>query len=104
MACVFGHVYVLVREWCLACDGLLDPCSGSDNIPSSPLQLLDQELLFLAASSFLCCIPLRRHFVGLNRTRSSKRCSLTVMWREVDPKSDCRVSTFPTHVWWDDGP
>lgn len=36
LACL-GIAYEQVREWCLACEGLSDPCSGSDGIPPSPL-------------------------------------------------------------------
>ena len=39
------HYYVMMREWCLARIGMLDPCSGSDNISSVPFQLLGKHEL-----------------------------------------------------------
>lgn len=38
----FGYCGRNVREWWLACNGMLDPCLGSDSMPSSPLQLVAQ--------------------------------------------------------------
>lgn len=37
---LLGIVYVMAREWWSACMVMLDPCSGSDGISSTPLQLL----------------------------------------------------------------
>lgn len=33
-----GTAYERAREWRLACEGTSDPCSGSDDVPCSPLQ------------------------------------------------------------------
>ena len=52
---IVAHDGFLVRafvreahEWCLACDGLLVPCFGSDNIPSWPIQFLADDFQSLA--------------------------------------------------------
>jgi hypothetical protein len=37
-----GIAYAVACEWCLACIGTSDPCPGSDDVPSKPLQLLVQ--------------------------------------------------------------
>ncbi|KAL2224932.1 UNVERIFIED_CONTAM: hypothetical protein Sindi_2995200 [Sesamum indicum] len=41
---------------------MLDPCSGSDNIPRKPLQSSAKRAPALAAVGFLCCIPIAKAF------------------------------------------
>lgn len=47
-----GIAYVRAREWRLACMGMLDPCSGSDDIPCAPLQLSAQVRVRLGRCRF----------------------------------------------------
>lgn len=53
-ACSIGHRVRTAREWLLACMCMLDPCSGSDVMSRTSLQLLAQVLIALADVGFLC--------------------------------------------------
>ncbi|KAH6757694.1 hypothetical protein C2S52_023331 [Perilla frutescens var. hirtella] len=44
-----GTAYVVVREWCLACMGMLDPCSDSDDVSCITLAIIDRFPLCAAA-------------------------------------------------------
>jgi hypothetical protein len=70
------------HEWCLACDGLLVPCSGSDNISSWPIHLVGNGYQSLAMTGFLCCIPTRWHSIGSLVERSTQWCFRVLLFAE----------------------
>lgn len=70
---LLGIAYVMTREWCLTCMGMLDPCSGSDDISSTSLQFLARAF---ARPTSVSCVEylLRWHCVGYV-------CSLPTLFR-----------------------
>ena len=79
LAC-WGTAYVMAREWCLACVGMSDPCSGSDDVSCAPLQSSARVLVSLG----------RRRFPVLYTFREGIRSARTSRFRLVPRPSGLR--------------
>jgi hypothetical protein len=87
--------YVRAREWWLACNGMLDPCPGSDNIPCSPFHSWHKCMFALAASVFLCCIPAVKALFRIEMTPFHQVLPHSCGGARWNPKCGRRVSSFP---------
>lgn len=83
-----------VHEWCLACKGMLDPCSSSDNMAFLPLHLLGRVLSVVARFSVLHTFV--KAFVPVSTNQDQLSVAPGYCWLrcEADPESKRCVSTF----------